>query len=351
MRVRNIYFGGIGIYLPEAESAESAVARGLYPADQVAARGYRGATVAGETPAPEMALSAARDALKNSGVSPGDLAALLYTGVWHQGPEGWSPLYYLQRYLVGDDLLAAEVRHGCNGTFSAIELAIGVLRIRPDRKAVLVVASDNFGTRLVQRWNSGANGAVMGDGAGAVVLTNDDGFAELRSICTMSYSDLEEAYRGGEPLFPPSITEGRTLDYTARNKAYVAKVMAEGTGPEIFIKHQQCSMECANRALADAEVKIDDIKQVVVHNWGWEETEAYLGVLGFPVEKSTWHYGSGIGHVGAGDHMISLHHLLATSQVSPGDHVLLVGILPGASYKAAVIQIRDVPSWASSGPS
>src|SRR6266511_1839006 len=78
MRVQDVFFSGIGIYLPEIESVESAVARGLYPADEVAAVGYSGATVAEGIPAPEMALRAARDALKNGGVSPDDLAALLY---------------------------------------------------------------------------------------------------------------------------------------------------------------------------------------------------------------------------------------------------------------------------------
>src|SRR5882724_11113070 len=106
MRVRDIYLGGIGIFLPEIQSVESAVARGLYPADEVASRGFSGAAVAGDLSAPEMALRAAQDALKNGGVGPEDLAALLYADVWHQGPDGWNPQYYVQRHLVGDDLLA-----------------------------------------------------------------------------------------------------------------------------------------------------------------------------------------------------------------------------------------------------
>jgi clorobiocin biosynthesis protein CloN2 len=349
MRVRDIFLSGIGMYLPGTiESVDSAVAQGLFPADEVQARGLSGAMVAGDTPPPEMALRAARDALKNGGVSPGDLAALLYTGVWHQGPDGWGPQYYLQRHLVGDDLLAVEVRHGCNGTFSAIELAIGVLRAEPGRKAALITASDNFGTPLVQRWAPGAQNSVMGDGASAVALTKDDGFAQLLSICTASYSDMEEAYRAGEPMFPPGVTEGRVLDYKKRNDAFVAKAIAAGNGPEMLIRHQQLSMDCGNRALDEAGVAIEDIKRVIIHNWGKDEAAAYLGVLGFPLDQSTWGYGSGIGHIGASDHVISLHHLLATGQLSAGDHVLLAGILPGATYKAAVVKILDVSPWASS---
>ncbi len=348
MRVRDIFFSGIGMYLPEIESVESAVARGLYAADDVARRGFSGATVAGDMPAPEMALRAARDALKNGGVSPGDLAALLYVSVWHQGPDGWGPQYYLQRHLVGDDLLAVEIRHGCNGTFSGIELAAAFLRAEPDRKAALVTASDNFGTPLFRRWQPGSQSTVMGDGASAVVLTKDGGFAQLQSICTATYSSMEEAFRAGEPLFPPGVTEGRVLDFKARYETFMEKVFAEGTEAEMLIGPKQRGMECANRALAEAEVKIDDIKRVIVHNIGKEDATAHLSMLGFSLRQSTWEYGSGLGHLGASDHLASLHHLLATGQLSPGDYVLLAGVAPGLTYKSAVVQILDVPSWARS---
>lgn len=347
MRVRDVFLSGIGVHLPDTvESIDSAVTRGLFPADEVEARGYTGALVAGETPPPEMALDAARDALKNGGVSPQDLAALLYAGVWHQGPDGWGPQYYLQRHLVGDELLAVEIRHGCNGTFSGIELAVGILRSAPENRAALVTASDNFGTRLFRRWDSGAQNSVMGDGAAAVVLTKDQGFASLLSVCTASYSELEEADRAGEPLFPPGITEGRVLDYKTRYAAYGRKLLAENIGPELLVEHARRNTDCLNRALAEAEVTADDIKRVLIHNVGKGDAATYLNDLGFPMEMSTWDYGAGIGHIGAGDHLISLHHLLRTGQLQPGDHVLLAGMSPGVTYKAAVVKILDVPSWA-----
>lgn len=347
MRVGDIFFSGIGTYLPEIESVESAVARGLYPAGDVASRGFSGATVAGDMPAPEMALRAARDALNNGGVSPGDLAALLYASVWHQGPDGWGPQYYLQHYLVGDDLLAVEIRHGCNGTFSGIELAVSILRAEPDRKAALVTASDNFGTPLFRRWQPGSQSTVMGDGASAVVLTKGGGFAQLLSICTGAYSNMEEVYRAGEPLFPPGVTVGRVLDFKARYEAFL-KNLSGTTGTEMLIRQQQRNMECADRALAEAEVKIDDIKRVIVHNIAKEDTAAHLSVLGFQLSQSTWDYGCSVGHLGASDHLVSLHHLLATGQLSPGDHVLLSGAGPGLTFKSAVVQILDVPLWARS---
>jgi 3-oxoacyl-[acyl-carrier-protein] synthase-3/clorobiocin biosynthesis protein CloN2 len=347
MRVRDVFFGGIGIYLPEIVSVDSAVARGLCQAEDMVARGFTGAAMGGDTPAPEMALHAAADALKNSGVSPGDLSALLYTGSWHQGPEGWHPPSYLQHHLVGDDLLAVEIKHGCNGTFSAIDLAVGVLHAESDRKAVLVTAADNFGTPLFKRWDSGVQNTVMGDGATALVMTKGDGFAQLRSICTLTYSELEEADRAGEQMFPPGITEGRIVDFKTRYQEWGKTIVSRDTGMEMLVTHQQRGGECLNRALAEAEVTKDDIKRVIIHNLAKGDAATFLEMLGFPLEQSTWHYGSTIGHFGASDHMLSLYNLLAAGQVEPDDYVLLAGMSPGVTYKAAVIQIRDIPAWAN----
>jgi 3-oxoacyl-[acyl-carrier-protein] synthase-3/clorobiocin biosynthesis protein CloN2 len=346
MRVRDVFFSGIGVYLPEILSVESAVALGQCQADDMAARGFTGAGVAGDTPAPEMALHAARDALKNSGASQGDLAALLYTGSWHQGPEGWHPPSYLQHHLTGDDLLATEIRHGCNGTFSAMELAVGVLRAESDRKAVLITASDNFGTPLFKRWDSGVQNTVMCDGATALVMTKSDGFAQLRSICTLGYSELEEADRAGEQMFPPGITEGRIVDFKTRYLEWGKTIVSRDIGMEMLLTHQQRAAECLNRALAEAEVAKDDIKRVIIHTLAKGDASTFLEMIGFPLEQSTWHYGSTIGHCGASDHMLGLYNLLATGQVEPGDYVLLAGMSPGITYKAAVIQIRDIPAWA-----
>jgi 3-oxoacyl-[acyl-carrier-protein] synthase-3/clorobiocin biosynthesis protein CloN2 len=221
------------------------------------------------------------------------------------------------------------------------------LRTEPDRKAVLITASDNFGTPLFKRWDSGVQNTVMGDGATALVLTKETGFAQLRSICTLSYSELEEADRAGEPMFPPSITEGRVLDYKTRYQAWGRTIASRDIGMEMLVTHQQRTAECASRALAEADVGKDDIKRVIVHNIARGDAATFLDMLGFPLEQSTWDYGSSIGHFGASDHLLSLYHLLATGQVSAGDYVLLAGMSPGVTYKSAVVQILDVPAWAS----
>jgi 3-oxoacyl-[acyl-carrier-protein] synthase-3 len=217
VRTPDMFISGLGSYIPDTVSTEWAVERGLYSADDVELHELAGAAVAGDMPAPEMALWAAQDAVKRCGVRPAELDLLLYASTWHQGPEGWLPHSYLQRHLVGGGVPATEVRQGCNGMFTALELAASYLRAEPDRRAALLVAADNYGTPLMDRWHMGP-GYIGGDAASAVILTKEPSFAQLLAVGSVTVAEAEELHRGAEPLFPPGVTLGRGLDFGTRNE-------------------------------------------------------------------------------------------------------------------------------------
>lgn len=339
MRTTDIHLSGLGVYLPEIVSIDSAVEQGLYSVASVQRHGWTGCAVAGDVSAPEMAVRACRQALERCGRDPHDLDLLIYADCWHQGPDGWQPQAYVQHYLVGGELLAIELRHGCNGTFSALEMAAAYLQADPEHTAALVVASDNFGTPLVDRWNP-SPGFVAGDGAAALVVTKEPGFARLLSVNSITVPEVEEIHRAGEPMFPPGATTGRLVDFSARAEAFRARLFESGAGMEAAAQFQVKTRGCVDRTLAEAGISLADVKRVVITNSSKDEAEVeFMGVLGLPLSASTWDYGRTIGHLGAADHTISLGHLLETGQVGPGDHVLMVGTAPGITYSCAVLEI------------
>lgn len=343
MRTRGTYLAGIGVFLPEVLSIEAAAEQGFVPKDAAESRGIASVAIAGRLSSPEMALIAAEEALKSSGLSAEDIGLLLYTGVWHHGPDGWGPQYYLQRHLLGDDVLAVEIRHGCNATFSAMELAVPYLRASPHIRGVLIAASDNFGSPLINRWNPGDGLSDLGDGASAVVLSTSLGFAELLSVCTATFSEMEEAHRAGESLFPPGVTTGTTLDFGARSECFQRKAIEDGRWVRLLLDHQKHNLECTERALQDADLEAREIKHVLIHSMPRQAASSYLKILGFSLDQSTWDFARTVGHLGAGDHLAALHHLLSTSRVNPGDNLLLCGFSPGVTYKAAVIRVLHTP--------
>ncbi|GAA4619906.1 ketoacyl-ACP synthase III family protein [Actinoallomurus vinaceus] len=340
MRTPDLYLRSIGVHLPPVVTVETAAADGRYPADEVEYFRLRGAAVAGDVPAPEMALRAARHAFERSGgVSPRDLDLLLYTDVWHQGPEGWEPQYYLQQHLVGGDVLAVELRNGCCGLFSGLQLTAGYLR--PGGTALLVGA-DNHGTPLVDRWRA-IEGCILGDAGCALLVTTDTGFAEVRSVNVTVLPEAEAVNDGGVPMFPPDATVGRPLDFAARNRAF-RKRLIEGDGAAVMLAIQTTLMDLIDRTLKEAEITLDEVARVAFPHGRWDDLEHRgLNWLGLTLADTTWEYGASIGHLGVGDQFVALDHLLATGGLAAGDDVLLVGLGAGTTMACAVLRILDIP--------
>ena len=342
MRTPDVFINGIGVFLPETVSVADAVAQGLYHQLDVDQHGWTGVAVAGDVPAPEMALQAAQEAVKRSGIAPTELNLLLYADSWHQGPDGWQPQYYLQRHLVGGDALAVEVKHGCSGMFSSLELAASYLVADPARTGALIVTADNFGTPMMNRWRPGP-GFIVGDAASAVVLTRQPGFAQLLSVCTATVPEAEEMHRAGEPFFPPGATVGTTVDFTSRSEAFRTNALRRG-GTQALFKVAQQTVAVVERCLDEAGITLKDVVRVAFMNSSKEIVEQRgTGALGLPLSMSTWEFGASVGHLGASDQLVSFDHLLATGQLQPGDHLLMAGIGPGVTLAAAVVKVLSVP--------
>jgi 3-oxoacyl-[acyl-carrier-protein] synthase-3/clorobiocin biosynthesis protein CloN2 len=343
MRVQGVHIRGIGVFLPDPVEVKWAVAEGLYSAQDAETLGWQEVRVAGDIPAPEMALSAARAALKDSGDPPEDVDLLFYVGAWHQGPATWPPQYHLQRELIGGRAFATRIDQGCNGMFGALELAAGQLTADPDRRIALLVATDNFGTPLMDRWRSGT-GFILGDAASALVLGHEPGIAELLSVCSRALPELDAMHRGVEPLFPPGPTIGTPVSFRENLRLVTARMQADGTDPSIFFEIPKVLGEVVDQSLAEAGVTRREVTRVACINDSREVVEQrIMAPLGLPFELSTWEYGRTIGHAGASDPILSLADLIETAQVAAGDHVLLVGVGPGITIYSAVVRIRELP--------
>ena len=346
MGTADLYISGVGAYVPGTVTVEHAVKAGWYPAEQAELHQLGGAAVAGDIPAPELALRAARSAMVRSGRFAAELDLLLYASTWQQGPEGWPPHAYLQRHLDGDHILATQLRQGCNGIFAALELAVGYLRAEPGRRAALLVAADNYGTPLADRWRMGQS-YIAGDAGSALVLDTEPGFARLLSVCSASVSAAEEMHRAAEPLFPPGITQGRALDFAAHTERYRQRAVRDGTGTGVLVTVHQRLAEVIDRSLAEAGIAMEDVTRVAVMNHSRDITEQVCeAALGLPLSRSTWEFGRTIGHCGASDQILSLEHLVVTRELGPGDHLLMLGQGPGVVLSGAVVEICYSPLWA-----
>jgi 3-oxoacyl-[acyl-carrier-protein] synthase III len=329
MKTDGIFINALGTYLPELVAAQAPEEGAM-----------TGAAVAGDRPAVTMALDATRQALDRWGQSTDLLALLLFVEVNHPGPDSWPPHAYLQRHAVGGHVLAAGIRQGCNGLFGALELAAGHLQVLPAGKAAVITTADNVESSLLDRWTA-LDGYCMGDGATALVLSREPGFARLCSVTSTTIAELEELHRGDEPLHPSNVVTGQPTSFQRRGDELILR---GGFGLDMAMRMIKTVIEVATRALDEAGIGIADVTKLVLYNGPWNDISVYLDSLGVPAERSTWEWGRGIGH-SPNDHVLAIDHLLSQGELAPGDHLLVCGLGPGLNLAAAVIEIQEAPAW------
>lgn len=332
MRTPGLFLAGLGVYLPEVMSAREAVASGLYSEDHYRSRGWTGATVARDMPAPDMAIHAGRQALRRSGHHAAEIGVHMHAGSHEQGPEAWSAQHYVLRHVADSDVASYRIWQACNGVMSAMELAACFLLAVPERTAALLTGADNLGSGTVDRWDPGVDNAVFGDSGGAAVLSTRSGFARLLAICSASIADAETLFRDpGKEREWLTGTDQVSGDYLA----------------EMVARQAEARTEVALRVLAEADITAGDVTRVAHVFVGHERHLRHiLAPLGIDTDRGLLGYGRDLGHLTVNDQLVGLHHLVMSKQVGPGDHVLLVGHGGGVSVSAAVVRIAEYPGWA-----
>jgi len=340
MKVKDIYFSGIGTAEPDYVETAEAVENGWYSAEDRERSGLLSISVAGTTPAPDLAIEAAVGAVEQSGHAPEDFCGVFHTNVHPQGPDGWSAQHYINANTINQPVTSVEIRNGCIGFFSNLHLAACFLRAKPDRTAALLTCADNFGTPSVNRWNASSL-FVLADGGGAVVLSKRRGFAKLLATEFASNPSLELHHRGGESMFPPSITVGGTLNFDER-MAYIREQAAAGVAP--MSDFGSVVIEAAEKTLAEAGVSMDDITKVVHDGFAkWALTDIFLDPLGIDEKRGIWEFTRRVGHAGPLDQIRGLEYVWRNREVDVGEKVLLVSGAPGMEAACAVVEITESP--------
>jgi 3-oxoacyl-[acyl-carrier-protein] synthase-3 len=318
----------------------TAVRRGLYDASLRRRGGQLAVSVAGDTPAPDLAVAAARRALAEAAHRPADFGALLHANVHPQGPDGWSAQHYVNHRTIDRPVTSVEVRNGCVGFFSGLRLAISHLRVVPTHDAVLLTCADNFSTPAVDRWRA-SRLFVLADAGGAVVVSRRHGFARVLSLTAIAEPALEGRHRAGEPLFPPGITNGGTLNFQERTTRY-HQALAGGVGvpdavPDLLVR-------TVDSALEQAGISSDDVARVVHDGYTVDALHVlYLDPMGIGADRAIWDFTRHTGHAGPADQIRGLEHVWRDGQVGVGDKVLMVGDAPGMEAACCVLEICATP--------
>nr|ADE34509.1 SsfG [Streptomyces sp. SF2575] len=336
-----MYIRSVASYLPPRTSTQQAVDDGLYDAKDLGFMQLTGALFAGDTSPAEMATAAARTALERGGVTSQELDYLIHSNVYQPGPHAWSLPGYILRELGGGKASVLELRTGCSGMLSSVELAVAQLTGAQRYSNVLLTAAENFDPWM-ERWKSDVY--ITGDAASALLLSSTSGFARVVSAASGSSPELEKMNRGSEPLHPPG--ETAVVDLRVRH-AVVTDTMGDREAANIMAAQY---VELAERAAADGGIKLADVDKLVYHNMAGFIVGFFAEQMGLSLEHSTWEFGRTLGHLGCSDQAVGLEHLLLTGELSPGDRVMLLAASAGFATSCILLEILDVPDWPAPAP-
>ncbi|GAB2862614.1 ketoacyl-ACP synthase III family protein [Actinocorallia aurea] len=338
MLIEDVFVAGVGLHLPPVMDAEEAVARGLTDERTVRRTRMRSVCVADES-GPEMAAKAARKALAMAGAGPRDIDLVLHAAVYYQGHDLWAPASYVQRESVGNACPAMFLQQLSNGGMAAFELAVSHLLANAARRGALVTTGDRFCLPGFDRWASDP-GTVLGDGGTALVLSRSDGFARLRSLVTVSDPGLEAMGRGDDPFGVVPLGAGVPIGIE-RHRAALVRTLGLSQVAERLHSGQQ---EALDLALEEADLDAKEITWFVTPNLGHAKMDfQFFTALDLDPGRTTWPWGSTVGHLGGGDQFAGLARLAATGGLAAGQTCALVSAGGSFSWTVAILDVLRAP--------
>ncbi|MFJ9605863.1 ketoacyl-ACP synthase III family protein [Kitasatospora sp. NPDC101176] len=345
MKWNDLYIAGTGACLPGVTTVREALESGAYDERSARISGHLSVTVAGAgDTAPGMAVKAGNQALQRSGYRRTEVGAVLHSVLFHNGIDVWNSGSYIQNGIAAPGCFSAEVRSGSNGGLVAVELAAAYLAAHPEAAVAVCTAGDVWADPSFDRWRS--DRVLFGDGAAAMALSRQGGFARIISMATYSEPGLEAIHRGDEPFGPYRFTADHRIDLNRRRQEFMGKADKD----DVWKLLEQGLQKSARQALGEADATIRDMDILVTPHLGEEMTiRQCLQPLGEEdLGRTAWEFSRRTGHLGPADQLAGFNYLAEKGVLAPGTRVLLVGIGGGFTWTCAVVEVMVNPLGATS---
>lgn len=254
-----------------------------------------------------LAIEAGQRALREAGVTGADVnLVVLCTCTPDEAMPASASAVQQGLGVVGG---AVDLNAACAGFVYGLVAADGFLRAGMRR--VLVIGSETM-SRLVD-WDDRSTAILFGDGAGAVVLERGDGPGRVLGWDLGSDGSLRH-------LLHADVGGSIEMD-----------------GPEVFRCAVRVMVDSAQRALAAAELPIEEIRLFVPHQANARIIDAARARLGIPEDRAVNILPTSA-NTSAASIPMALAHAADAGQLHAGDPVLLVGFGAGMAWASAVIE-------------
>ena len=325
---------GTGSYLPPAVVTNDDIAKSLDTTDEwiYSHTGIHSRHVAGEGESTStMAAEAARRAMDAAGVKPDEIGLIvLATSTPDYNPFP-STACVVQSILGCKNAGAFDLQAACAGFVYALEQARGFVNFYPDKKA-LVIGAEAL-TRILD-WTDRASCILFGDGAGAVVLGNDEppGVASAKtSAHTILGADGQGAHfisrsGGCKDVKPPALVSGQAQ---APQAPYNPQLVL--MGHDVFAFAVRTLSMVARDLCTKLETTPEELDRVFAHQANGRIIEAVARRMKLPLSKF-WLNLETTANTSAASIPISLDQAVRAGELRDGMKIVMVGFGAGLTY-------------------
>jgi 3-oxoacyl-[acyl-carrier-protein] synthase-3 len=313
---------GLGSHVPERVLTNDELSTLVDTSDEwiMARTGIRERRIAApEEALTDLALPAARAALAQAQLEPGDVDLLVCATVT---PDMMFPT---TSALLADELgapaaAAYDLLAGCTGFVYAVAQAYGMIAAGLAHRA-LVVGGDLL-SRILD-WTDRSTLVLFGDGAGAVVLERVDrgGFLGF---------ELGADGGGGIHLSLPGSGSRRAEDAAANG--YV-----QMNGREVFKFATRVLVSSASELLKECDVNVEDVDVYIPHQANVRIMDHAVEKLGIPRERMVVNVDR-YGNTSSGSIPLALADAQADGRLSEGALVLMTGMGAGLTWGSALLR-------------
>ena len=310
---------GTGSYVPEKVVTNFDLAEVIDTSDEWIKQrvGISERHISTDESAAEMGYKAALNALEMSNVKPEELDLIIVASISNDTicPTAAGTI----QKLLGAKCPAFDVNSACSGFLFAIDTAAGFFA-RGKVKKALVIGSERM-SRIID-WKDRGTCVIFGDGAGAAVLEEGDGYLESK-IAT---------YGGDDVIKIPSGTDA---------SPYYDK---EVGAAHVFMDGQETFKFAVNTITSEiqeitekAGLSVEDIKYVVPHQANIRIIQFASKRLGLPMEKFFVNIEK-YGNTSAASIPMALDELNRTGDLKRGDIIAMTAFGGGLSSATCIIK-------------
>ena len=220
----------------------------------------------------------------------------------------------IAKLLGTDGAGAVDVNAACAGFLYALDQAAAL--IESGRVKLALVCGAEALSRVTDRYDRGT-AILFADGAAAVVLAGDD------------------FEHGCAPFVLASDGEHGDLLYAGRDERLLRM-----EGQEVYRHAVERMVEATAEALRRAEMTVDDIDVLIVHQANQRIIDAAARRLGVPQEKVFVNVDT-IANTSSASVPLALHHAELRGALKPGDTVALAAFGGGFVWGAGIVRWKE----------